>query len=274
VRQDDLGPSCGSTGGTDRGSCAFQGEDLTALSTREMNRLRPRMQIIYQDPYGSLNPRLPVSETIGEAVRYHGIARGNDVKRLVKDVLRRVGLSPACAERYPHEFSGGQRQRIGIARALAMSPALIICDEPVSALDVSIQSQILNLLKDLQQQYGMALLFIAHGLHVVKHVSNRVAVMYLGRIAEIAPSQSLYSSPRHPYTKALVSAIPLPDPGHKRRTRRILLEGDVPSPIDPPAGCRFHTRCWLAEPRCAEQVPPPVEVAPGHVVWCHLANED
>ncbi len=252
----------------DSGQVWFGDVDLVTLKKNELRRLRPQMQVIFQDPYASLNPRLTVMDIVGEAMSFHGLARGKERDRRVMDLLERVGLQAAHARRFPHEFSGGQRQRIGIARALAMDPKLIVADEPVSALDVSIQSQILNLLSDLQQDLGVTYLFIAHGLHVVKHVSDRIGVMYLGKMVEMAPSDELYRSPAHPYTKALVSAIPVPDP--KRHRERIILEGDVPSPVNPPAGCRFHTRCSYAVDRCRREEPELRAVADGHSVACHL----
>ncbi|MHB8927451.1 MAG: ABC transporter ATP-binding protein [Bacillota bacterium] len=252
----------------DSGQVWFGDVDLVTLKKNELRRLRPQMQVIFQDPYASLNPRLTVMDIVGEAMSFHGLARGKERDRRVMDLLERVGLQAAHARRFPHEFSGGQRQRIGIARALAMDPKLIVADEPVSALDVSIQSQILNLLSDLQQDLGVTYLFIAHGLHVVKHVSDRIGVMYLGQMVEMAPSDELYRSPAHPYTKALVSAIPVPDP--KRHRERVILEGDVPSPVNPPAGCRFHTRCSYAVDRCRREEPGLRAVADGHSVACHL----
>ena len=228
------------------------------------------MQIIFQDPYSSLNPRMTVEGIIGEAMTVHGIASGADRRKRVGDLLEKVGLSQRHLGRYPHEFSGGQRQRVGIARALALEPEFIVCDESVSALDVSIQAQILNLLMDLQEELGLSYLFIAHDLSVVEHIANRVAVMYLGRIVEQAPSKLLYENPLHPYARALLSAVPIPDP--TRRRDRILLEGDVPTPINPPPGCTFHTRCWLAEERCKTQVPELRTLASGHQVSCHLVD--
>jgi len=250
------------------GQVIFDGEDITAMRREELRRVRPKMQIIFQDPYGSLNPRLTVGDIVGEAMEFHGLCQGKQRDERVRDLLEKVGLSARQIRRYPHEFSGGQRQRIGIARALAMNPKLIVCDEPVSALDVSIQSQILNLLLDLQDQFHVTYLFVAHGLHVVKHVSTRVAVMYLGKIVEVSEGEELYRNPRHPYTMALVSSIPIPDP--KRRVQRILLEGDVPSPINPPSGCRFHTRCWQTVDACRETEPEMRFVGPDHQVACHL----
>jgi len=251
------------------GQVVFDGQDVTALSRKELRAIRPKMQMIFQDPYGSLNPRLTVGDIVGEAMEFHGLCRGKDRDKRVRDLLEKVGLSGRHVRRYPHEFSGGQRQRIGIARALAMSPKLIVCDEPVSALDVSIQSQILNLLLELQEEFQVTYLFVAHGLHVVKHVSTRVAVMYLGKIVEISEGEDLYRNPLHPYTMALVSSIPVPDPA--RKVSRILLEGDVPSPINPPSGCRFHTRCRLAKDVCREAEPAMRVAGTDHEVACHVA---
>jgi len=234
------------------GKIFFQGRDITALKERDIRSLRREMQIIFQDPYGSLNPRMTVGAMLEEPLRLHRLHPGNEKAR-VGQLLGLVGLSETNSNRYPHEFSGGQRQRIAIARALAVEPRVIVCDEPVSALDVSIQAQVINLLQDLQRRFGLAYVFIAHDLAVVKHIATRVAVMYLGRIAEIADKRTLFANPRHPYTRALLSAIPVPDPGVSRK--KIILEGDVPSPYDPPSGCRFRTRCPHAQPLCAAQVP-------------------
>ena len=250
------------------GSVKFEGTDVLALRGEDMRRLRRQMQIIFQDPYASLNPRMTIGDIIGEPLEIHGVARGKEKEKRVSQLLERVGLRPAHARRFPHEFSGGQRQRIGIARALALNPKLIICDEPVSALDVSIQSQVLNLLKELQAEFGLTYLFIAHGLHVVKHVSDRVGVMYLGKIVEIADSKALFESPQHPYTEALLSAIPVPDPTAKRE--RIVLEGDVPSPVHPPTGCRFNTRCPYVMDVCRQVEPLLTDLGNGHMVACHL----
>jgi oligopeptide transport system ATP-binding protein len=251
------------------GEVVFDGQDILQFDRRQMRRLRREMQIIFQDPYGSLNARMTVGDIIGEAFTVHGIAKGKERAEKVNELLEVVGLSPYHARRYPHEFSGGQRQRIGIARALALKPKLIICDEPVSALDVSIQSQILNLLEDLQEEFGLTYLFIAHNLSVVQHISDRVGVMYLGNLVELASKDVLYSAPKHPYTVALLSAIPVPDPDVRKT--KILLEGDVPSPLNPPSGCTFHTRCPKATAHCKESRPEWREVTPGHFVACHLA---
>ncbi len=253
------------------GSIALDGEDITRLGGDALRQRRRKFQMIFQDPYGSLNPRLTVSEIIGEAIDIHRLADSSAARRArINDLLRDVGLDASHAERYPHEFSGGQRQRIGIARALAVEPKLIICDEPVSALDVSVQAQIVNLLMDLQQQRGLAYLFIAHDLAVVEHISHRVMVMYLGRAVEIAEAKKLVRAPKHPYTQALLSAVPVVDPDSKRR--RIMLPGDVPSPIAPPLGCTFHPRCPMKELRCESEIPALREVEPGHWVSCHLAK--
>jgi oligopeptide transport system ATP-binding protein len=246
----------------------FDDTDVLALGKRDMRALRKRMQIIFQDPYGSLNPRLTVGSMIAEAIRIHRLASGDGVRERVIELLERVGIPAEHMNRYPHEFSGGQRQRIGIARALAVSPELVIADEPVSALDVSIQAQIINLLKDLQQDLGLTYLFIAHDLGVVEYISDRVAVMYLGRIVELGDARALYAEPRHPYTRALLSAIPSLDPA--RRSERTLLSGDVPSPMNIPSGCPFHTRCPDAMPVCRERCPEFKEVAPGHSTACWL----
>jgi oligopeptide/dipeptide ABC transporter ATP-binding protein len=253
------------------GSLRFMGQELTELPYREMKRLRSDMQIIFQDPYASLNPRLPVGDIVGEGLRNMGVRSGAERERRVSEMLERVGLRKYYINRYPHEFSGGQRQRIGIARALVLQPKFVVADEPVSALDVSIQSQVLNLLKDLQEEFGLTYLFISHNLQVVQHVSDRVGVMYLGKLVELAPAADLYRAPKHPYTQALLSAIPLADPRRKRE--RILLRGDVPSPIDPPKGCRFHTRCPIAQQVCRE-VEPVFEPKgdPAHLAACHYSE--
>lgn len=248
------------------GRIVFESIDITHASNREMRDLRRDMQIIFQDPYSSLNPRLSILSIVSEPMTIHGVANKSERRDRVAELLTKVGLDPSYMNRYPHEFSGGQRQRIGIARALALEPKLIVCDEPVSALDVSVQAQVVNLLQDLQSELGLTYLFISHGLAVVEHISNRVAVMYLGKIVEIADSAELYSNPLHPYTKALLSAIPVPDPKQKRD--RIVLTGDVPTPIDPPSGCRFRTRCPWAIDDCAKLVPELREIRPGHTAAC------
>ena len=253
------------------GEVLFEGRDVLKLGSEEMRALRRDMQIIFQDPYASLNPRMTVGDIVGEPMEIHGIARGKARDQKVRDLLSVVGLASHHARRYPHEFSGGQRQRIGVARALAVNPKLIICDEPVSALDVSIQAQVINLLQDLQKEFGLTYLFIAHDLSVVKHISERVAVMYLGKIVELTTKDALYDDPRHPYTKALLSAIPIPDPKLKRD--RMLLQGDVPSPINPPTGCRFHTRCPYTEALCKEKEPEFIDVGNKHWVACHFQEK-
>jgi len=253
------------------GEVWYEDQDVLKLDKRAMRAMRRKMQIVFQDPYSSLNPRLTVGSMIEEALTIHRLASGQKAKDRVAELLTLVGLAPHHARRYPHEFSGGQRQRIGVARALAVDPQLIIADEPVSALDVSIQAQILNLLKDLKQRLGLTYVFVAHDLAVVEHISDRVAVMYLGRIVELADARALYASPLHPYTKALLSAIPVPEP--ERRTKRIVLTGDVPSPAKPPSGCPFHPRCFMAKERCSVDVPALREVRPGHLSACHFAEE-
>ncbi|NLK08466.1 MAG: dipeptide ABC transporter ATP-binding protein [Firmicutes bacterium] len=250
------------------GEVWFEGRNVLELGKEELRELRRDMQIIFQDPYASLNPRMTVGDIIGEPMQIHGIARGTEKEKRVQELLEVVGLASYHARRYPHEFSGGQRQRIGVARALAVNPKIIVCDEPVSALDVSIQAQVVNLLQDLQEEYGLTYLFIAHDLSVVKHISDRVAVMYLGKIVELTSKQALYDNPLHPYTKALLSAIPVPDPTLVRE--RVILEGDVPSPINPPSGCRFHTRCPVATDVCLVEEPEFQDVGEGHFVACHL----
>ncbi|MGH7859171.1 MAG: ABC transporter ATP-binding protein, partial [Candidatus Binatia bacterium] len=250
------------------GTVRFEGVDLATVSRREMRKVRRSMQIIFQDPYASLNPRMRVGTIVGEGLAVHGLARGEERRRRVVELLGRVGLREDAYEKYPHEFSGGQRQRIGIARALAVGPRFIVCDEPVSALDVSIQAQIVNLLQDLQEEMKLSYLFIAHDLRVVEHISHRVAIMYLGKIVELAPSDEIYSRPRHPYTRALLSAVPNPQPGTKRE--RIALPGDVPSPISPPTGCAFHPRCAYAEEICRRIDPKLVTGARDHAVACHV----
>ena len=252
------------------GTLRFDGEDVTATKGAALRRLRRRMQVVFQDPYASLNPRLTVADTIAEPMEVHGVGDAASRRARVQELLRLVGLAPFHGGRYPHEFSGGQRQRIGIARALAVQPELVVCDEPVSALDVSIQAQVVNLLKDLQARFGLAYLFIAHDLAVVKHVADRVAVMYLGKIVELADKRTLFRDPRHPYTRALLAAIPRPDPS--RRGQVAHLGGDVPSPMDPPPGCRFHTRCPHAAARCREEEPTLRAVGDGQVAACHFAE--
>lgn len=261
------------------GSVEFQGEELTTQWQKSLGRwqwsprlreLRREMQIIFQDPYASLNPRMTVEGIVSEPLRTFGWDAGKARREKVQELLRQVGMDPRYIRRYPHEFSGGQRQRIGIARALALSPKLIIADEPISALDVSIQAQILNLLEQIQQEFGLTYLFIAHDLAAVRHISDRIAVMYLGKLVELADRDSLYAAPQHPYTQALISAIPIPDPAAERKRKRIVITGDVPSPISPPSGCYFHTRCPLVEARCKVEEPELREVAPGHQVACHL----
>jgi oligopeptide transport system ATP-binding protein len=251
------------------GSVRFDGQELAGRRPRRMRPLRREMQMIFQDPYASLNPRKRVGQIVGDPIRLHGLHSGSELRRTVRDLLRRVGLSPEHYNRFPHEFSGGQRQRIGIARAIALQPRLIVADEPVSALDVSIQAQIINLLKDLQQDFELTYIFVAHDLGVVRHVSDRIAVMYLGKVVEVSPAQDLYTSPHHPYTVALLSAIPLPDPRENAAREPLVLEGDVPSPIDPPPACRFHTRCPRATEICRRIEPPLVDYGNGHLAACH-----
>ena len=251
-----------------QGEALFEGRDIFKLRKEELRRLRRDMQIIFQDPYSSLNPRMTVGDIIGEPLEIHNLARGKEKVRRVQELLEVVGLSPYHANRYPHEFSGGQRQRIGIARALAVNPKLIIADEPVSALDVSIQAQVLNLLEELQKEFGLTYLFIAHDLSVVKHISDRIAVMYLGKIVELAETEELFSNPQHPYTEALLSAVPIPNP--EMRRERIILPGDVPSPVNPPSGCRFHTRCLYAQASCKVDEPPFVDIGGGHFLACPI----
>lgn len=252
------------------GSVVFEGVDLVKLKGEELRKMRRRMQMIFQDPYASLNPRMTVGQIISEPLIIHGVSNGKEAQERAEELLRLVGLNPAYTNRYPHEFSGGQRQRVGVARALALEPAFIVCDEPISALDVSVQAQVVNLLEDLQSQMGLTYLFIAHDLSMVRHISNRIAVMYLGVIVELADRHELYNHPLHPYTQALLSAVPIPDPVIEARRQRIILKGDVPSPINPPSGCRFRTRCPLADTICAEQRPEFREVQSGHWVACHM----
>jgi len=254
------------------GTIRVNGERIDRLTRGAMRPWRRELQVVFQDPYSSLNPRMSAGDVVGEPLVNYGLAAGAALKDKVAGLFARVGLRPEQMQRYPHEFSGGQRQRIGIARALALNPSLIVCDEPVSALDVSVQAQVINLLMDLQGEFGLSYLFIAHDLAVVEHISHRIAVMYLGRIVELTDKRSLFASPQHPYTEALLSAVPVPDP--KARRKRIILTGDVPSPINPPAGCRFHTRCPYAEARCKVEEPAMREVRPGHLVACHLRNVD
>jgi oligopeptide transport system ATP-binding protein len=252
------------------GEVIFEGTDLVSLKREEMRWMRRQMQMIFQDPYASLNPRMTVAEIVAEPLSVHNVATGKEIQERVAHLLELVGLNPSFAGRYPHEFSGGQRQRIGVARALALQPSFIICDEPISALDVSIQAQVVNLLEDLQEQFNLTYLFIAHDLSMVRHISKRVAVMYLGVIMELANRDDLYLEPLHPYTQALLSAVPIPDPLADVNRTRVILEGDVPSPVNPPSGCRFRTRCPIAEKICAESRPEFREVKAGHFVACHL----
>jgi len=252
------------------GEIRINGERIDALSRGEMRPYRRQLQVVFQDPYSSLNPRLRIRDIIAEPLVNYGVSGGRELDDQVEELALKVGLRADALHRFPHEFSGGQRQRIGIARALALHPRLIICDEPVSALDVSVQAQVINLLADLQREFGLSYLFVAHDLAVVEHISHRIAVMYLGKIVELADKQALFTRPQHPYTEALLSAVPVPDPEASRR--RIILKGDVPSPINPPSGCRFHTRCPHAFTRCSREEPEMREVLPGHHVACHLRD--
>jgi oligopeptide transport system ATP-binding protein len=254
------------------GEVVFDGTDLIHLKGEQLRQMRRKMQMIFQDPYASLNPRMTVAQLVGEPLMVHNVATGAEIDERVKYLLELVNLNPAFASRYPHEFSGGQRQRIGVARALALQPSFIICDEPISALDVSIQAQVVNLLEELQEQFNLTYLFIAHDLSMVKHISDRVAVMYLGVIVELASRDELYSKPLHPYTQALLSAVPIPDPVADAKRQRVILQGDVPSPANPPSGCRFRTRCPIAEAVCAETRPEFREIRPGHFVACFFAE--
>lgn len=251
----------------DGGKVFFRGEDITTFKGSRLRKFRREAQIIFQDPYASLNPRMKVKEIVEEPLLVHGVPKA-EREKIVSEMLDVVGLNPEHRYRYPHEFSGGQRQRISIARTLALKPKLIVCDEPVSALDVSIQAQILNLLEELQEKFSLTYIFISHDLSVVRHISDRVAVMYLGKIVELADKKEIYTSPMHPYTNALLSAVPIPDPEKERKRERILLSGDLPSPVNPPAGCRFHTRCYKARERCSQEVPELKELKQGHYVAC------
>ena len=255
------------------GKVTLEGVNLASLTEKQLRQMRRRMQMIFQDPYASLNPRMTVGGIVGAPLKIHQVARGKkEIRERVAELLHLVGMNPYFINRYPHEFSGGQRQRIGIARALALQPDFIVCDEPIAALDVSIQAQVVNLLKRLQNQFGLTYLFIAHDLSMVRHISDRVAVMYLGKIVELTDRRTLYANPLHPYTQALLSAVPIPDPPLERRRRRIILEGDVPSPANPPQGCNFNTRCPAVTDTCFEIEPEFTEVSPGHSVACHLTG--
>ncbi|HEY5662178.1 MAG TPA: dipeptide ABC transporter ATP-binding protein [Gaiellaceae bacterium] len=254
------------------GKIIFNGQDITGFTRRRMRDVRRELQIVFQDPYASLNPRMTVREIVAEPLRVHNLYKGREGRGRIDELLRTVGLSPEHANRFPHEFSGGQRQRIGFARALALNPQMVVLDEPVSALDVSIRAQVVNLLESLQRDFGLTYLFIAHDLSLVRHISDRVAVMYLGRVVEIGTRQDIYERPSHPYTQALLSAIPIEEPGQRGKRKRIVLEGDVPNPANPPSGCRFRTRCWKAQPICAEEDPPLIDRGQGHPSACHFAE--
>ena len=254
------------------GEVYYDGQDMAQMRGSDLRHMRRRVQIIFQDPYASLNPRLTVGAIIGEPLEIHRVARGKEMRDRVEELLQLVGLNPYFVNRYPHEFSGGQRQRIGIARALALEPEFIVCDEPISALDVSIQAQIVNLLEELQEKLGLTYLFIAHDLSMVRHISDRVAVMYLGKVVELSDRHTVYTNPLHPYTQALLSAVPIPDPVVEEKRQRIILEGDVPSPANPPPGCNFNTRCPVAMDICSEVDPEFIEVEPGHFCACHLVQ--
>ena len=254
------------------GEVYIDGQDLVKLKGEKLRHMRSKMQIIFQDPFASLNPRMTVGEIIGEPLEVHGAVKGKDKEARVKELLKLVGMNPSFVTRYPHEFSGGQRQRIGIARAIALNPSFVVCDEPIAALDVSIQAQVVNLLKDLQKKFNLTYLFIAHDLSMVRHISDRVAVMYLGRIVEISDWQAIYDDPKHPYTQALLSANPIPDPVIEAKRKRIILEGDVPSAANPPKGCHFNTRCPVRQERCFHDDPELREIVPGHWAACHFAQ--
>ena len=254
------------------GEIFLDGEDLVKVKGEKLRLMRRKMQIIFQDPFASLNPRMTVGEIVGEPLEVHGVAKGKEKEARVKELLKLVGLNPSFVTRFPHEFSGGQRQRIGIARAVALNPSFIVCDEPIAALDVSIQAQVVNLLEELQHKFNLTYLFIAHDLSMVRHISDRVAVMYLGRIVEIADWRMIYEDPKHPYSQALLSAIPIPDPAIEAKRRRVILEGDVPSAANPPVGCNFNTRCPVRQERCFHDDPELREIVPGHWVACHFAN--